>query len=146
MSLSPQPKPIELSEREKRVLEQIVRGQKKPQNLVRRAKIILTVAEGMNNQQAAHQLKLDRETVRVWRERWLEASPILLAAETEEVGAQEWLGLIEMVLSDASRPGAPATFTPEQIVQIVAVACENPATSGHPISHWTPRELADEVS
>ena len=145
MSFSPQPKPIELSEREKRVLEQIVRGQRNPQNLVRRAKIILTVAEGMNNQQAAHQLKLDRETVRVWRERWLEASPILLAAETEEVGAQEWLGLIEMVLSDASRPGAPATFTPEQIVQIVAVACENPAASGHPISHWTPRELADEV-
>lgn len=30
----------------------------------------------------------------------------------------------------------------EQIVQIVAVACEQPASSGRPISHWTPRELA----
>jgi len=33
----------------------------------------------------------------------------------------------------------------EQIVEIVAVACELPASSGRPISHWTPRELASEV-
>ena len=33
----------------------------------------------------------------------------------------------------------------EQIVQIVAVACEQPASSGRPISHWTPRELAAEL-
>lgn len=105
----------------------------------------MTAAEGMNNQQTADQLGLNRETVRLWRERWLEASPTLLVAETEEAGEQEWVGLIEMVLSDAPRPGAPATFTPEQIVQIVAVACENPESSGRPISHWTPRELADEV-
>ena len=41
--------------------------------------------------------------------------------------------------------GGPATFSPEQIVQIVAVACEPPEKSGRPISHWTHRELADEV-
>jgi hypothetical protein len=33
----------------------------------------------------------------------------------------------------------------EQIVQIVAVACEQPESSRRPISHWTPRELAQEV-
>jgi putative transposase len=25
------------------------------------------------------------------------------------------------------------------------VACEDPAASGRPISHWTPREVAEEV-
>lgn len=46
----------------------------------------------------------------------------------------------------APRSGAPGTFTPEQIAQILAVACEDPAAdSQRPVSHWTPRELTDEV-
>jgi len=48
-------------------------------------------------------------------------------------------------LTDTLRSGAPATFTAEQIVQIVAVACEHPAEAERPISPWTPREVADEV-
>jgi len=137
--------PIKLTERQKTTLEQITRRQTASQNLVRRANIILTVAAGTNNQQAGQHLTLHRETVSIWRERWLKARPTLLTAEKEKVGPQEWLGLIETVLSDAPRPGTPATFSPEQIVQIVAVACEKPQRSGRPISHWTPRELADEV-
>ncbi len=141
----PQLLPIDLTERQKATLEQITRRQTASQNLVRRANIILTVATRMNNQQAAQHLAIHRETISIWRERWLEATPLLLIAEAEGIGAQEWLGLIEVVLSDASRTGSPATFTPEQIVQIVAVACEDPEHSGRPITHWTPRELADEV-
>ena len=48
-------------------------------------------------------------------------------------------------LTDHPRAGTPATFTPEQIVQIVAVACEDPRASGRPVSHWPPREVAEEV-
>ena len=33
----------------------------------------------------------------------------------------------------------------EQITLIVALACELPASSGRPISHWTPRELTQEA-
>lgn len=146
MPPGPKPLPIKLTERQKTTLEQISRRQTAPQNLVRRTNIILTIVEGLNNQQTAQELRLDRETVSTWRERWLEAAPTLLVAETEKMGEQEWLGLIETVLSDVPRSGTPATFTPEQIVQIVAVACENPEDSGRPISHWTPWELADEVT
>ena len=39
----------------------------------------------------------------------------------------------------------PGKFTPEQVTQILAVACEPPAKSGRPITHWTAHELADEV-
>ena len=49
------------------------------------------------------------------------------------------------VLSDAPRPGAPATFTAEQVAGIVALACEPPGLSGRPINHWTLRELRDEA-
>ena len=41
---------------------------------------------------------------------------------------------------------AVATFTPEQLCQLMAVACEPPGDSGRPISQWTPRELADEAT
>jgi putative transposase len=44
-----------------------------------------------------------------------------------------------------ARPGAPRKFTPEQVTQILAVACEPPEKSGRPITHWTAYELADEV-
>ena len=48
-------------------------------------------------------------------------------------------------LQDGERPGAPATFSLEQILQLFAIACAPPETYGRPLSHWTPRELAMEV-
>jgi len=44
---------------------------------------------------------------------------------------------------DAERCGAPS-FSLEQMLQLFAIACEA-EKYGRPISHWTPRELADEV-
>ena len=48
-------------------------------------------------------------------------------------------------LEDAPRPGKPVTIGPEQVCQIVALACEAPEKSGRPISQWTGREIADEM-
>lgn len=52
---------------------------------------------------------------------------------------------VRETLRDAPRSGSPGTFTAEQITQILAVACEDPALSDRPITHWTHRELRDEV-
>ena len=49
-------------------------------------------------------------------------------------------------MSDEPRPGAPATFTFEQFMRIMALACETPASAEWPVSSWTPRELADEAA
>jgi len=60
---------------------------------------------------------------------------------------QEFRELAAEILSDARRPGAPLKFSAEQVCQIIAVACEEPAEeSARPISHWSRRELADEVN
>lgn len=48
-------------------------------------------------------------------------------------------------LVDAPRPGGPATFKLEQVLQLFGMACESPQQYGRPISHWTSRELADEM-
>ena len=50
--------------------------------------------------------------------------------------------LIGAVRCDSLRCGAPATFTPEAICQIMALACENPETLDGPINHWSQSELA----
>src|SRR6266478_1666084 len=59
--------------------------------------------------------------------------------------AAELTQQIVAVLADAPRAGAPPTFSAEQICQILALACEPPAESGRPVTHWTPAELAAEA-
>src|SRR6476620_12210923 len=68
-----------------------------------------------------------------------------MAAEAKGLNDKQLTQLIISVLQDRERPGTPVTFSTEQVVQIVALACENPNKSGRPVSHWTPAELADEA-
>ena len=90
-------------------------------------------------------MRLNRGTVHLWRQRWLALAPKLEQIETDGGPDKALTTMIVEALTDHPRSGTPATFTAEQIVQIVAVACEDPADSGRPVSHWTPREVAEEV-
>ena len=81
----------------------------------------------------------------MWCRRWGALAPKLEQMEADEGSDKALTTMIVQALADHPRSGAPATFTAEQIVQIVAVACEDPADSGRPVSHWTPREVAEEV-
>jgi Homeodomain-like domain len=141
----PPPATIELSTRQRALLERLRQRQTAPQRLIRRVLIVRALAANPCLQAAARDLGLSRISVRLWRDRWLDAAEALAQAEKDDLPDPQLLGLIEGILDDAPRPGGPATFSPEQIVQIVAVACEPPEKSGRPISHWTHRELADEV-
>ena len=145
MTRGPAASVISLTSNQEEILSKIIRTQTNPQNLVRRAKIIILAAEGKSNLSIASELKINRETVRLWRRRWIDGSATLSLAEQKGESHKELMKRMTNLLSDAPRPGAPATFTPENIVKIVAVACELPEESGRPITHWTSRELADEV-
>jgi putative transposase len=136
---------VQVSPAQQALLEKISQRQTASQRLVRRVMILLALVATPCIEVVARELRLARMTVRLWRNRWNEAVPTLLQAEKDNASEQQLLALIEDVLGDEDRPGTPATFTPEQIVQIIAVACEPPEKSGRPISHWTYRELADEV-
>lgn len=142
---SPLPLPIDLSRRQRGILEQIVRRQTSEQRLVRRAQILLKAQEGTNNQQIAQALGINRETVQRWRQRWCEVEAKLTLAESEGITDPELRQWVEALLSDQERPGAPVTFSAQQVVQIVAMACEDPQAAGVPVTEWTPRELAQEA-
>ena len=142
----PRPRPIVLTPTQRETLEHLTRRTSSTQGLVRRARIVLAAAEGHNNEQIARRLGINRETARLWRRVCSDAEELLAAAEEEETSEKALRECVEEVLADAARSGAPATFAPEQVVQIVALACEAPREgSGRGVTHWTPRELADEA-
>jgi transposase len=138
----PQPLAISISPSQRALLERLLRQHSSPQALVRRIQVILAAASGLPNEQIALQLATSPKTVRRWRARWAAAQADLAAAEADDRALHT---LLAQTLADAPRPGAPVTFSAEQIVHIVAIACTPPADSGRPIDAWTPRELADEA-
>lgn len=136
---------IELSARARKIIEEIARQRSTEYRLVVRASLILAMADGAGNHELTRTQNLDRGTVRYWRARWIELTPKLTSAEASEIKDEDLRDLILTGLSDLPRSGTPPTFTAEQIVQIIAVSCEEPTNSERPISHWTPPELASEV-
>jgi putative transposase len=123
-------------------LEALQRQASCPQALALRIRIVLAAASGQRNGPLAASLGCTRPTVRTWRARWAEAESQLALAEADPTTLRQ---TIVSLLSDAPRSGTPSTFTAEQIVQIVNLACTSPRAVGRPVDAWTPRELADEA-
>lgn len=141
----PSPLPIVLSEQQQAILNRILGRHTSSQRLVRRAAIILKAAMGQNNKQIAQELHINRNTVIKWRQRWCLVASKLLVLESKGIDDKSYLAWIKRIFSDEPRSGAPAKFETEQVVQIVALACEDPEGAGLPITHWTPKELATEA-
>ena len=110
----PRPPEVTLSPRHRALLERLARRATSPQRLVRRVAIILAASDGGNNEQLAQRLGLARETVQIWRARWLAAGPRLAAAEADGSDEATLTKLIRAELTDAPRAGAPPTFSAEQ--------------------------------
>ena len=134
----------QLTARQRACLEQIARRQTSPQRLVRRAKILLALETGATHCHVMRQMHLNRGTVQLWCRRWCALASKLEQIEADGSSDKGLTTVIVEALTDSPRSGTPATFTAEQIVQIVAVAGEAPADAGRPVSHWTPREVAEE--
>jgi putative transposase len=128
----PQPAELRLSEAERNELEALVRRHSTPQQLVRRAQMIVAANEGKRNGPIAREMGASVDTVRSWRMRWIGWQKISL----EDFSVSERL-------SDTPRPGRPPQITAEQFCHLIAFACGQPKE--RPITHWTGREIAEEV-
>jgi hypothetical protein len=94
-----------------------------PYRLVERSRLILMSAEGVSNTEQGRRLNIDRQRARRWRARWAENEERLAAAEQEGASEKELTKLLSFMLADHERPGAPSTFTAEQLTLIIGVAC-----------------------
>ena len=142
MSPGPAPFPITVSPAQQAVLTGLRRRLSCPQALALRVQIILAAAAGQRNEPLARQVGCTPNTARKWRSRWAAAAPHLAAADNDRPALAR---AIAVALADAPRAGAPATFTAEQIIHIINLACRPPAQFARPVAAWTPRELADEA-
>ena len=121
--------PIALSFENRLELERLIRAASTPQQTAHRARMIIMAAAGLGVGETARILDVWRKGVSRQRTRWTQqfAEPVLTR------------------LGDAPRSGKPATFTAEQTCAIIALACESPAASGLPLSHWSAPDLAREA-
>ncbi len=127
---------ITITERQHDILRTLHDAVTAPSHLRQRASLILLAFDGLRNDEIAEQVGLGQRPVGLWRRRWAKAWNRLIDLECSETHAA-LRRAIEAVLTDGPRPGAPGKFTPEQVTQILAVACEPPEKSGRPITHWT---------
>jgi len=121
---------VKANDEERLELERLARSRSSPQGIVKRAKIILQAEKKHSNRAIADSLGVSVDTVTHWTQRW---------EHCQKHG--------EAVLSrllDLPRSGRRSKIDPEQLCQLVALACESPEVYGRPITHWTRKELADE--
>ncbi len=142
MSPGPAPLSLVLSAAQRAVLTALLRRASCPQALALRAKILLGAAAGQRNAPLAREFGCTPKTVRKWRGRWRDAAARLAAADDDATALAQ---TVAAILADAPRSGGPGTFTAEQIIQIINLACRPPDRCGRPVTAWTPRELADEA-
>jgi transposase len=106
-----------LSTEEYEQLRRLAQSRTAPARLVERAKIVWLASQGQRAPAIATALGLTGTTVRLWLKRFNVA------------GAAG--------LTDRPRAGRPATYTPEQVGEIVAAALTKPDALGLPFGSWT---------
>jgi transposase len=132
---------INLLKSEKSCLESISNSRSLPAGIVIRANIILFASNRIANNEIAKVLGITNKTVKLWRNRWAESSDEL----NKLIKEKDIYSNIINILKDKERPGCPARITAEQKARILSLACENPKNYGLPLSHWTIKELLNEI-
>ncbi len=104
---------IELTDTERAELEKNIKGHKIEKRLYIRSRIILLAAEGKECIEIAEILGVSEKTCRKWRTRFAE---------------KRLDGIV-----DLERSGAPDTFTEEERLEIIRLACSQPEIA----KNWT---------
>lgn len=106
-----------LSVPELKMLAQRANSRTLPARTVERARLIRFAHDGLSISQIAHRLQRSRPSVMKWIERF---------------NAKGVDGL-----DDEPRSGRPATYTPEEVAQVIATALTAPQTLQLPFASWT---------
>ncbi len=114
--------PIVLTDAEREELQTHARRRKSAHQLAYRSRIVLLAEQGLTNGEIAERVGKRRETVGIWRKRFVE---------------KRIAGLY-----DEPKPGAPRTVTDEQVDEVVRLTLEETPTGA---THWSVRLMAKRV-
>jgi len=142
--------PIHIPKEVYPILESIIKSGKSEKRLVARASYIVRMGEEIPNTRIAKEFKVQNNTVKKWRARWLEAEAglqsIIVKEESEKQRTKQLAHHVRKILADLERPGVAMKYTAEQYCRILQVALEPPKDCGRPINDWSSWELAAEVN
>jgi transposase len=110
-----------LTAEEHSAIQQLAQSRTAPARLVERARMVSHAAAGERVPAIAKRLDLDARTVRLWLGRF--------QAEGLEG------------LEDRPRSGAPVTYTPEVVGEVIATSLTDPKTLNLPFGCWSIRRL-----
>lgn len=140
---------IRFSELQGKILQHLGSRRNLEAGLVDRISILVGTLEGKGLLKISKEMRISKTTVRLWRNRWIEAQDGLneLEAGLEQgrKGYKKLESRILGLLADKARSGKPRTFTVEQDLLIVALACRNPRELSLPQDLWTNETLAEEA-
>jgi transposase len=122
----PRARQITLTASERRRLKKLAYSHTAPYQQVIRVRIVRDAASGYSNAKIARRRGVTVDTVRRWRGRY---------ADEGMAG-----------LADRRRSGRPPHFTPVQVAEVKALACQLPAETGVPLARWSCPDLAAEVT
>nr|ADO19085.1 transposase [Nostoc flagelliforme str. Sunitezuoqi] len=124
---------VQLTEDEKKLLQQQANARKTGQSKVKRAKIILTTAENLDwtDAQIAQNIGCSEALVRKWRKRWCQTRS----------------------LEEAPRPGRPRIFEAIIRAKVTAfalrvaagIACSKPTDFDLPLARWSCSDIASHL-
>jgi len=107
----------ELTPEEQTMIERLAHSRTAEARVVERTRMIWHASRGLSVPAIASELGLHAQTVRHWLTRFN-------AAGLEG-------------LADQPRGGRPATYTPDQVAEVIATALTDPQTLGQPFARWT---------
>lgn len=131
-----------ISEKQRKILNQLSKGHKTELSLKVRATIILDL-ESNNIMQIANKNKVSRNKVKRWKKRWIKNQEQLNKIALE--APHKLKRAIISLLSDKRRSGKQPLFQSEQIAAIILISLQDPNILGVPISHWTGLTLKNKV-
>ncbi len=114
---------VTLSEQDRRQLETRARSRCSPARIVERARIVLFAAKGLRNDQIASKLRMTRQTVARWRDRFLKRG-------------------VAGIEKDAPRPGRKPKISPALVQEVVRKTTQEKPTGA---THWSTRTMAKAV-
>lgn len=138
------PRKISITNRQAKILGKLSSSQKCSRGLSNRARIVLYWSEGRGVRRTAEKMEINTKTVMTWRQRWLKG------VHQWGSGQKKWShkdlsNKVVELLSDEPRSGTPTKFSPEEICEIINIACIIPKELGIPVSHWSASDLRKEV-
>ena len=113
--------PVELTEDQKRDLQQWARGRSLPARQVGRARVVLLAAAGKRDLEIAAEIGISNQKAARWRKRFLK------------------LGLAGLE-KDAPRPGRTPTITPAKVQEVVRKTTQEKPSNA---THWSTRTMAE---